>query len=210
MGVPDRRVRRTQKQLQAALLWLIERKEFSEITVEEITERADVGRTTFYLHYSDKGKLLAACVTFLAEDTRVQSDPVLHVFKNAQANSALWMTVLSGKGGVEALEQTYRDVSRLAGEVFELQIHAHDLKPVIMTEVMAYHFAGALISLVYWWLKEGLAQYTAEQMTDQFYKLNMLGRTYGLGLDPTDTELLRSLGNFADYAGRGKRKEMVG
>lgn len=200
MGTTDRRVRRTQKQLQAALLALIEEKEFGDITVEEITERADVGRTTFYLHYPDKGHLLAACVTFLAEDTRVQDEPVLHVFKSAQENSELYMTVLSGKGGVEALEQTYRDVSRLAQEVFELQINAHALNPVVIPEVMAYHFAGALMTLVYWWLREGKETFSAEEMADQFHKLTMLGRAYGLGLDAEDAELLRSLGNFADYA----------
>lgn len=197
----DRRIRKTLNALQEALLALIVEKNFDDITVEEITARADVGRTTFYLHYTDKTHLLAACVTARAEETRQQEEPILDLFRDAQENKALFETILSGKGGVEALQQTYHDVSRMAQEVFELQIESHQLTPVIAPDYMAYHFAGGLMTLVYWWLREGEERYTAEEMAEQFHKLTMLGRTYGLGVDPADGDLLHSLGSFADYAG---------
>ncbi len=54
----DRRVLRTHAALQDALLDLILEKRYDEITVEEITDWANVGRTTFYLHYQDKDALL--------------------------------------------------------------------------------------------------------------------------------------------------------
>ena len=50
----DRRVRRTRRLLRDACIALILEKGYETITVEEITERADVGRTTFYMHYRDK------------------------------------------------------------------------------------------------------------------------------------------------------------
>lgn len=194
----DRRVRRTHRLLQGALLKLIEEKEFADITVEEVVERADVGRTTFYLHYRDKGHLLSESITFIAENMRNQQQPILSVFRHAEQNKALYMTILSGKGGVEALQRVHHDVGRLAQEVFELQIQTHNLNPVIAPEMMAHHFAGSLLSLVYWWLTQARSRHSAEEMTEQFHKLSMLGRAYGLGVDVTDVDLLRSLDNFAE------------
>lgn len=47
----DRRVRRTRRALQDSLTSLILEKGYDAVTVEDITDRADLGRTTFYLHY---------------------------------------------------------------------------------------------------------------------------------------------------------------
>lgn len=49
----DRRIRRTKKQLRQSLAELMDEKEFKDITVKEIAERADLNRGTFYFHYRD-------------------------------------------------------------------------------------------------------------------------------------------------------------
>ena len=54
----DRRIQRTRQFLRTALLELIKEKGYDAISIEEITERANVGRATFYLHYKDKEDLL--------------------------------------------------------------------------------------------------------------------------------------------------------
>ena len=54
----DRRVQRTRQALRNALLELIKEKGYDSISVEEITQRANLGRATFYLHYKDKEDLL--------------------------------------------------------------------------------------------------------------------------------------------------------
>ena len=54
----DRRIQRTRQSLRTALLELIKEKDYDAISIEEITERANVGRATFYLHYKDKEDLL--------------------------------------------------------------------------------------------------------------------------------------------------------
>jgi len=58
MPQDDRRLRRTRKLLNIALVELIAEKEYDEITIQEITERADVGHRTFYRHYAGKDELL--------------------------------------------------------------------------------------------------------------------------------------------------------
>ena len=49
----DRRVKKTKKAIQNALLTLMDRKNISDITIIELTREADVNRKTFYNHYSD-------------------------------------------------------------------------------------------------------------------------------------------------------------
>ena len=54
----DRRIRRTKKLLKQALAELMEQKDFNDITVKDITEKANLNRGTFYLHYSGTYDLL--------------------------------------------------------------------------------------------------------------------------------------------------------
>ena len=54
----DRRVRKTKKQLRLALMELLAEKSAKSISVRELTERADINRGTFYIHYRDVGDLL--------------------------------------------------------------------------------------------------------------------------------------------------------
>ncbi|WP_240999879.1 helix-turn-helix domain-containing protein, partial [Streptomyces sp. Tu 4128] len=55
----DRRTRRSRRALGAALVELVLERGFTALTVEDITERADVARATFYAHFRDKEDLFA-------------------------------------------------------------------------------------------------------------------------------------------------------
>src|SRR6202795_3394319 len=55
---PDKRARRTHEHLGMALLQLMVEKPIDEVTVQEVLDRASVGRSTFYLHFRDKNDLL--------------------------------------------------------------------------------------------------------------------------------------------------------
>ena len=54
----DRRQRKTREAIFAAFILLLSKKDFNQITVGEIIERADVGRATFYSHFETKDYLL--------------------------------------------------------------------------------------------------------------------------------------------------------
>ncbi len=56
-GKLDRRAQRTREQLQQALTELMAEKNYDSITVQDITERANLGRTTFYAHFNSKTDL---------------------------------------------------------------------------------------------------------------------------------------------------------
>src|SRR5213083_3494878 len=57
---PDRRVQRTRKLLQDALVSLMIEKGYEATTVQDIIDRANVGRATFYAHFADKETLLVS------------------------------------------------------------------------------------------------------------------------------------------------------
>lgn len=68
----DRRVHRTRRLLREALTALILERGYDAVTVEEIAQRADVGRTTFYLHYRDKEDLLLESIDATINDLITQ------------------------------------------------------------------------------------------------------------------------------------------
>src|SRR4051794_18980124 len=61
MTKTDPRVQRTREMLQDALIELIGDRAYDRITVQDIVDRANVGRTTFYLHYNSKDDLFVSC-----------------------------------------------------------------------------------------------------------------------------------------------------
>ncbi|MEM8858006.1 MAG: TetR/AcrR family transcriptional regulator [Chloroflexota bacterium] len=66
----DRRVRRTRKLLQDALIRLIRRKPLAKIQIKEIVEEADVSRSTFYKHFETKEQVLFSLIEDLFEKVR--------------------------------------------------------------------------------------------------------------------------------------------
>src|SRR5262245_57855262 len=68
----DRRVRRTRRLLREALLSLTLEKGYDQVTVQEVLDRADVGRATFYAHFTDKDDLLISGLLELRDSLREQ------------------------------------------------------------------------------------------------------------------------------------------
>ena len=65
MSTQDRRITKTRKSIYAAFLQLLNQKNFETITVQEIIDLADVGRSTFYSHYESKELLLDELCRYL-------------------------------------------------------------------------------------------------------------------------------------------------
>src|SRR5215470_13175378 len=78
----DRRIRRTQKLLHGALMSLVLEKNYDSITIQEILDRADIGRSTFYTHFDGKDELLISgtselrdCLNSAVQRERTSSKP---------------------------------------------------------------------------------------------------------------------------------------
>ena len=71
----DARVRRTQRRLREAIVSLIHEKNYPAIVVDEILERADVGRSAFYAHFPNKDALLASGIEQMLQPTAPRTPP---------------------------------------------------------------------------------------------------------------------------------------
>ena len=107
----DPRIARTRASLQEALFALARERPLDDITVADIADRAEVNRSTFYQHYSDKETLLADALDAVAEAAgaalpeRIQiGDEPPHVLtmflEHFDENAELYRQVLGRAGGV--------------------------------------------------------------------------------------------------------------
>jgi AcrR family transcriptional regulator len=174
MNPTDRRVRRTKKLLGDALIELALEKEYDEITIQEITEHADIGYRTFFRHYADKDELLRDVVSSVREEMRTLMGPpppefFTHpnaqavdmpnsavLFQHVQENSNLYRVLLfSNRGLVQPLKG-------LAIQEFRRN-YASQLNSEIPFEIMANHIVSSMVSLVRWWLENDMP-YSPEEM----------------------------------------------
>ncbi|MEM7348052.1 MAG: TetR/AcrR family transcriptional regulator [Chloroflexota bacterium] len=64
----DRRSTRTRLALHQAIIELMQEKQYETITIQDIIDRANVGRSTFYAHYQDKEDLVNSNVTSILDE----------------------------------------------------------------------------------------------------------------------------------------------
>ena len=179
----DRRVQKTRQMLNEALLVLIAERGYDHITVQDITEQANIGRATFYLHYRDKEELLAASLRRLfselihsveiKEDFHSTRTLSLRVFQHVAQHRRLYHALLSEAGPPMITLRMRTDIADLIQRDIIMPLAC--MRPLaIEPALVAIHSAGSLIALVTWWLDHDLSP-SAEQMGDLFWQLIHLG-----------------------------------
>lgn len=83
-NIPDRRVQKTRKLLQDALIELVAEKGYDAVTVQEILDQANVGRSTFYAHFRDKDQLLGSILDRLNELFQGHEKQLLDAMKDLE------------------------------------------------------------------------------------------------------------------------------
>jgi AcrR family transcriptional regulator len=182
----DPRVIRTRIMLRDALVALIIEKGYDPITIQDITDRAGLRRATFYLHYKDKEELLFGILqeTFDAlvceidklkiQHVTLDSELAIHavIFKHVQDNANLYRSILSGHGAATITRYTREYLVR----AFLKDLHelGSDRELVMPIEVLANFSASTKLSMVIWWLEQGMP-YSPEQMAELCTKLTLHG-----------------------------------
>jgi AcrR family transcriptional regulator len=188
----DRRVRRTRELLREALVSLVLQKGYERVTVQDIIDRADVGRSTFYAHFRDREDLLLSVFeeirdAFEAYERALEGDgrrkrgpwPTLALFEHASEYRALYQAMI-GRRGPDVLK---RHLHTLLSELMREHLGARAVRggnPVPL-EVIVEFAVSSLLGLLIWWL-DGDRPYSAEEMIDMYGALTEAGIRSGLGL----------------------------
>ena len=187
-AVTDRRVRRTRELLRSALLSLIMEKGYERITVQDILDRADVGRSTFYAHYRDKEALLLAGFEDIRSALTVDSEaaekatgsnreflqPMLAVFRHVEGHRQFWQP-LSRKGGADLIIRILQEnVEDLVRSHFHAQFPQWKGDPMQLEATMQF-VTGACMRLLTWWLDNDEVTYSAEDIHSTFRRLASQG-----------------------------------
>lgn len=173
---PDRRIQRTRRQLNGALVALIIEKRFDDITVQNVIDRAGVGRSTFYSHFRDKEDVFEQqweqFIERLAGEIKWSEAgtgsfvPVRSLFQHLQEAQSFYRgLVRSGK-----IDPILKSGIEYLGRKIEAALKQGVVKPWIPIPILANYLASELFALLKWWLDEGMP-YTPESMDEIFHRL---------------------------------------
>ena len=168
----DRRQKRTRKAIFDAFKALLERKRYDHITVQDIIDEADVGRTTFYSHFETKDLLLDA----LCEEL------FYHIFENDPCPFAGHDNDLEGKLShiLWHIRDSKKDIGVLisdSGELFMgyfkehlkkiFMLHIDSFKSDVPRDFLLNHLVGSFSETVRWWMREGMK--TSPEKTAKYF-----------------------------------------
>lgn len=177
----DRRKQRTRKMLRDALLTLIIERGFDDLTIEDITNQADLRRATFYLHYRDKEELLMTVLreTFAelmrqleplrAKDRlagKTQLETFIVMFRHVGENSDLYRVILNGQGGPRIM----REIRQYLADYIQKALRSRP----IPADVIANTIVGAELGVMTWWLDTG-KPYPPDFMAEMLHRLLLKG-----------------------------------
>jgi AcrR family transcriptional regulator len=195
----DRRIQRTRLLLSTALLKLIEERGYDSLTVNDITEQANVGRATFYLHYEDKEQLLVGTLEEMFSQLEDLIDPLSEalgeehystatrlLFQHFSDHHRLYRVLLTEKGAAMVFPRLLEILSNLAEQiagqdVISKSVSVEQPQTRISTNLVAHYVAGAFLGSVVWWLNNN-KPYSVEQMAAIYVHLMDPGVTKVLGI----------------------------
>lgn len=183
----DRRVARTRATLHRALFSLILEKGYEAITITDICEAANVGRTTFYAHYPSKDGLKRSGLDHLRQalverhreaaatapdNGRPSLAFSLTMFEHAAGHIELYRALAGGRGGALALATIREILCELVRSEYRPGTGAErDQAP---RELIVQFIVGAYMAVLTWWL-DGGAKARPERMDAMFRKLSTEG-----------------------------------
>lgn len=183
----DRRVQRTRTMLHEALLDLIVEKGYEAITVQDLIDRANIGRSTFYFHFVDKEELLVDTINrtreflkeqmskrTIAEETgRTSFGFSLAILQHVQSHKQIYRATVGKQSGALVLHHMQRMITDLAREEIEMQLSSSD-SSLIPQDLAVEFVVNTLMTLMIWWMDRN-AHYSAYEMDRMFHQLILNG-----------------------------------
>ena len=177
---PSRQAQRTRRLLQEALISLVQEREFNTLRIQDITDRADLGRATFYMHYSDKEDLLGAIVDQSYEEIQKRletlEDPkgfigLKWALEYASEQPELFRVVLQQQRAIDRIRSFI--VGQITEELNRIN-HAADLPSGANTKATAHIISGAILGTFYWWI-DHQGELSPEEVKNLFNQILLEG-----------------------------------
>ena len=178
----DRRQRKTREAIFKAFTSLLSQKDFSQITVGEIIDLADIGRATFYAHFETKDFLLKElceelfCHLFDAAngahsdhrhifDCEAPDFIFLHLVKHLQKNDNNILTLLSCRNS-DLFLRYFKDnlMILIKNNLHLFEARKHETLP---DSFWCSHITATFLETIHWWIEGGM-QESAETITKYF------------------------------------------
>lgn len=180
----DLRILKTKKLIHDSFIELIDEKGFDKITINEIAERAQINRSTFYLHYADKYEWLNETVDYAVNKILALISPKSHVkdghleiesfhkdIKNIldiiSSEALLYKLILKEK----IVPDAYEKLIHIFKQSFE---NAFPEETLIPKELFISLLLSLYIETINWWLDSNM-MYSSNYMSEQIIKLLTLG-----------------------------------
>lgn len=178
----DRRQRKTREAIFKAFTTLLSQKSYNKISVQEIIDAADVGRTTFYAHFETKDYLLKdLCEELFGHiiDTAMglphghshyscgsKSDPVfLHLLRHLQENDRNILELLSSQNNEIFLRYFKSNLKKLIITQYADKGRLKNLE--LPQDYIVNHISSSFVETVEWWISRKMKE-TPEEITEYF------------------------------------------
>lgn len=170
----DRRQQKTRKSIFRAFSKLLETKHFNNITVQEIIDEANIGRSTFYAHFETKDQLLKAMCTDIfthvfsetiqseqthdfSSDNHGLQAKLTHLLYHLKDNAKEITGILSCESGELFLQYFKEYLSAMFTR------YLHEIKANAPEAFVLNHLVGSFAETVKWWIKHNM-QHTPEEI----------------------------------------------
>lgn len=177
----DRRQRKTREAIFSAFIYLLAEKDYSQITVGQIINKADVGRATFYAHFETKDHLLKALCHelfchILDAANGTEHDHIfrcdapdsvfLHLLQHLQNNDNQILQLLKGRNNALFLGYFKENLHILVQNQLSLFAARKDAR--IPESLWIEHIASTFTETVRWWIANGMAE-APQTVAEYFY-----------------------------------------
>jgi AcrR family transcriptional regulator len=160
------------------LVELIKEKDYNGITVSDIIERANVGRSTFYAHYRDKDDLfvgeLDRVIELLSHRIPDQKEmpffPSLGLFHHVGEEYELYKSLLWGPG----IDLLIKHLQKSLTKRIEQGLQESRKEFNVPIPILANFIGGSFLTLLQWWLENKMI-YPPEEMNEIFKRLTLAG-----------------------------------
>ncbi|MCC0644073.1 MULTISPECIES: TetR/AcrR family transcriptional regulator C-terminal domain-containing protein [unclassified Clostridioides] len=194
----DRRTIRTKKMIRSALAELIDEKGFNNISVTDLTQRADINRGTFYLHYVDKYDLLEKIeneiIQEIEEETKhldsvnmmnidASNEPLpfrVKLFEYFRKNSVIIKSILGPKGDPTFERKIKRFIEINLFEKQKLKNFNID-EAVISEEYFIQYILSADLGVIQYWLEKNMKE-SPDEMALILARMSLLGPLRAVGI----------------------------